>query len=120
MYNMSPDALKKLYVPGSLKNQGEGFVFQVKNLIDSGSISGITKLAVDGEARSLEGVTVELNGKVRPVAGITWAASLYVSYGAVLTLYVPGTLAPGEHTIVLQTNVPELGLLSFPITDTVA
>ena len=120
MYNMSPDALKKLYVAGSLKNQGEGFVFQIKNLIDSGSISGITKFAVDGEARALEGATVELNGKVRPVAEISWAASLYVGYGAVMTIYVPGALEPGEHTIVMQVNVPELGMLSFPVTDTVA
>lgn len=120
MYNMSPDALKKLYVTGSLKNQGEGFVFQVKNLIDSGSISSITKLTVDGEARPLEGATVELNGKVRPIAEITWASSLYVGYGAVLTIYVPGALTPGEHTIVMQVNVPELGSLGFPITDTVA
>jgi hypothetical protein len=120
MYNMSSDALKKLYVAGSLKNQGDGFVFQIKNLIDSGSISGITKFTVDGEARPLEGATVELNGKVRPITEITWATSLYVGYGAVMTIYVPGTLEPGEHIIVMQVNVPELGSLSFPVTDTVA
>ncbi len=120
MYNMSPDALKKLYVAGSLKNQGEGFVFQVKNLIDSGSISGITKFTVDGEPRPLTGATIEVNSKVRPVAEITWANPLYVNYGAVLTIYVPGALSAGEHTIVMQVNVPELGSLGFPITDTVA
>jgi hypothetical protein len=120
MYNTSPDALKNLYVAGSLKNQGKGFVFQINNLIDSGSISGIDKFTVDGAERTLKGATVELNGTVRPIADVTYSASLYVSYGSVMTIYVPGALAPGEHTIAMQLNVPELGTLSFPITDRVA
>lgn len=120
MYNTSPDALKNLYVAGSLKNRGEGFIFQINNLIDSGSISGIAKLTVDGVERTLEGATVELNGTARPIAGITYSASLYVSYGSVMTIYVLGALAPGEHSIAMQLNVPELGTLSFPITDRIA
>ena len=67
-YGMSSEALKRLYVEGSLENQDDGFAFQLKNLVDSGSVSGITKLTVDGEERSLDGVTVELGGKVRPVS----------------------------------------------------
>ena len=47
--------MQKMYVKGSLKNQDAGFVFQVKNLIESGSMSGVAKLAVDGEERALEG-----------------------------------------------------------------
>ena len=30
-----------------------------------------------------------------------------------------GTLEPGEHTITLQVNVPELGRISLPVTDTI-
>lgn len=118
MYNMSADSLKKMYVAGSLKNQGDGFVFQIKNLVDSGSVSGITKITVDGEACSLDGATVEMGGKARAVKEITWSSSVYVGYGAVMTIYVPGTLEHGEHTVVMQISVPELGMLSFPITDT--
>ena len=120
MYGTSPDMLKKMYVKDSLKNQGEGFVFQIKNTIDSGSISGLAKIAVDGEDRSLDGVAVTISDKTRQAKDITWSASLYVSYGAVMTIYVPGTLTPGEHTVTMQVNVPELGRISMPVTDTIA
>jgi hypothetical protein len=109
-----------MYVKGSLKNQDDGFVFQVKNLIESGSMSGVAKMALDGEEHPLDGATIELGGKVRQVSEISWSAPLYVSYGATMTVYVPGTLSDGEHTINLQINVPELGRISLPITDTVA
>ena len=120
MYGTSPEMLQRMYVKGSLQNQDSGFVFQVKNLIESGSLSGIAKVAVDGEEKELEGATLELNGKVRPLSEISWSSPVYVSYGATLTIYVPGALAAGEHTINAQFNVPELGRVSMPITDTIA
>jgi hypothetical protein len=120
MYGTSPEMLQRMYVKGSLKNQDDGFVFQVKNLIESGSMSGVAKMSVDGEEYATEGATIELGGKTRQVSEISWSAPLYVSYGATMTIFVPGTLPAGEHTINLQLNVPELGRLSMPITDTVA
>ena len=120
MYGTSPEMLKRMYVKDSLQNQGEGFVFQVKNLIDSGSMSGVNKLAVDDEERPLDGVTIQLGDKVRPVSEISWSKPMYVSYGSTLTIYVPGALEAGEHTITLQINAPELGRLSMPITDVIS
>ena len=120
MYGTSPEMMQRMYVKGSLKNQDDGFVFQVKNLIESGSMSGVAKMAVDGEERTLDGATIELGGKVRQVSEVSWSAPLYVSYGATMTIFVPGELSPGEHTINLQFNVPELGRISMPITDSVA
>ena len=120
MYGTSPEMLQRMYVKGSLQNQDHGFVFQVKNMIESGSLSGIAKVSVDDEERSLDGATVELNGKVRQVSEISWSSPVYVSYGATLTVFVPGTLTAGEHTVTTQFNVPELGRVSMPITDTVA
>ncbi len=118
-YGMSSESLQKLYVKGSLQNQDDGFVFQLKNLIDSGSISGILKLTVDGEEKSMDGVTITLGEKTRAVGDITWSSSLYVYYGATLTIFIPGALQAGEHTIVLQVNAPELGQLSLPVSDTI-
>lgn len=120
MYGMSPSELSRMYVQDSLANKDEGFVFSVKNKIESGSMSGIVKLAVDGDERSLEGATIQMGEKVRNVSEITWSSSLYVPYGSTMIIYVPGKLEAGEHTITMQVNVPELGRLSFPITDTVS
>jgi len=120
VYGTSPEMLRRMYVQGSLRNKDEGFTFQVKNQIDSGSMSGIAKVAVDGEERSLEGATVQIGDKVRPASEISWSRPLYVPYGATLTVYIPGKLEAGEHTINLQINVPELGRISMPITDTIS
>ena len=120
MYGTSPGMLRKMYVQGSLKNEGDGFVFQVQNKIDSGSTSGLTKVVVDDEERSLEGATVQIGDKVRAASEISWSSPLYVSYGATVTIYVPGPLEPGEHTLTLQVNTPDLGRISFPFADTVA
>jgi hypothetical protein len=119
MYGVTPDMLGKMYVAGSLQNTDGGFAFEIKNKIESGSVSGIAKLAVDGEEVSLEGATVTVNEKARPVSEISWSASLYVPYGATLKIFVSGTLEAGEHTINMQVNVPELGRISIPITDTI-
>jgi hypothetical protein len=118
-YGMSAESLQKLYVKGSLKNQEDGFVFQLKNLIDSGSVSGISKLTVDGEEKPLDGVTITLGEKSRAVNTITWSSSLYIYYGATITLYVPGKLSSGEHKIMLQVDAPELGHITLPVTDTI-
>ena len=120
MCGVSPEMLAKLYVEGSLKNDGEALTFSVKNQVESGSVSGIAKLSVDGEDRSLEGATVQIGEKIRPVSEISWSSSLYVPYGATLTIYVPGSLESGEHTLNMQINVPELGRISFPVADTIA
>ena len=64
-YGMSSGSLAKMYVQGSLANKDDGFTFKIKNLIDSGSVSGLAKVTVDDEERSLDGVTIELNGNVR-------------------------------------------------------
>ncbi len=118
MYGMSSSALQRLYVSDSLASQDGGFVFAIKNLIDSGTVSGITKLIVDEKETSLDGATVELNGKVRAVGTLSWSAPLYIPYGAVLKVYLPVELTPGEHTIKMTIQVPELGQLTIPITDT--
>jgi hypothetical protein len=119
MYGVTPDMLGKMYVAGSLKNGDDGFSFEIKNKIESGSVSGIAKMAVDGDEVSLEGATVTINDKTKVVSDISWSASLYVPYGATLKIAVPGALAAGEHTINMQINVPELGRISIPITDTI-
>ena len=117
MYGTSPELLKRMYVTGSLQNCDEGFSFQVKNLIDSGSISGASKIAVDGEERSLEGVTIQVGNKTRVLTEITWASSLYLTYGDTATVTIPGALEPGEHTIDLRVNTAEIGGLTFSFTD---
>jgi hypothetical protein len=119
-YGYSASGLEKMYVKGSLKNQDGGFVLQIKNLVDSGELAGVAKLTVDGVEKPLEGVTIELGGKTRPVTGINWSAPLYVYYGATLTLFAPGMLEPGEHSVSLTVSAQELGQLTITFKDTLS
>ena len=120
MYGMSPQMLSRMYVADSLNNQDGGFVFSIRNTIDSGSVSGIAKVTIDDGEIALDGATITLNGKSRAVADISWSSSLYVPYGATMLIFVPGALEAGEHNISVHVNVPELGRITIPFTGTIA
>lgn len=103
--------LSGIYVQGSLKNVDGGFQFQVKNNVESASITGFTRLEVDGEAVPLANLMVGKGEEAtQPAAEITWGKSIYVPWGQVLTIKVMGkTLSPGEHTLKFSFNVAEAG-----------
>ena len=119
-YGMSSSALQKLYVEDSLVNEDDMFSFQIKNRIESGRVSGIVKLEVDGEVIPLDEVNFAMGEEVRKANEITRTNSVYVRYGAVMTIQAPGPLEPGEHEIKLTVYAPEVGNLTFPVKDTVS
>jgi hypothetical protein len=114
---MSSSALQKMYVEDSLTNEDGAFSFQIKNRIESGRVSGIVKLEVDGEEVPLDEVTMTLGDEVRKAEEITRTNSVYVRYGAVMTLKAPGELEAGEHEIALTVYAPEVGNLTLPVKD---
>ena len=93
MASIPPVLLIKLYVTHSLRNQGDGFTFQLENQIAAGTVTA--HLTVDGVARPLDGVTIVTGDETRSA------------------LSVPGALSAGEHT-------REVGALTFPVTDTIS
>jgi hypothetical protein len=107
-----------LYMKGSLRNTDEGFELKVRNLVNGGEATGIYALSIDGVGRSLAGVTIELEDKVHAADELSWQSSLFIPYGATLTVYVPGRLAPGDHKVTLAFDSP-YGEVRIPFTDTV-
>jgi len=107
-----------LYVKGSLRNIDEGFELEVRNLVNSGEATGISALSVDGTGRPLAGVTIELEGKIHAADELGWQSSLFIPFGARLTVYVPGPLAPGDHKVTLAFDSP-YGEVHIPFADTV-
>jgi hypothetical protein len=114
-YGMSSSSLQKMYVEDSLTNEDGGFSFQIKNRIESGRVSGLVKLEVDGEEVPLDEVTFAMGDEVRKAEEITRSNSVYVRYGAVMTIKAPGELEPGEHEIALTVYAPEIGNLTLPV-----
>ncbi len=118
---ISPSMLERLYVRGSLKNTEKGFEFRLKNNVDSGTISGIKSITIDGAEAPLANFSVKTPAGERCAEEISARSPLYLRYGAEMEIWVGGApLAAGEHTIVLTIMVLEMGRMEIKIKDEVA
>jgi hypothetical protein len=115
-----PILLKRLYVPHSLVNRGDGFSFQLRNPIAPGTLVGLSRVTVNGIERSLDGATIAIEGETRSAAEISHASPLAFQVGTSATVYVPGPLHAGQHTIEVTVNTQEIGTVTFPVTDTLS
>ncbi len=121
MPTIPPVILKKLYVKGSLRAEGDGFVFSLQNNIAPGVIQGFKGLTLDGKAVSLEQVSiVQPDGAIVPAGSISEQSPLLFPVGAIVTLRVSGLpLGPGSHQVGIRVVVRDVGPLEIPIADTV-
>ncbi len=124
-----PDMLlSKLYVKGSLSNSPAGFRFSIRNLVGTGTVTGIHcfEVAEGGEACSAANMTDDLevilpNGQSQSAKSITHESPLVLAEGTIITLYVPGAkLCPGRHNLRLGLGTVELGDLEIKVSDEVA
>jgi hypothetical protein len=53
-----PFVLAKIYVQGSLKNTPKGFEFNLKNVVDSGTLVELGPITVDGKAYEAADLTI--------------------------------------------------------------
>ena len=109
--------LKRLYVANSLKNEGASFAFQLQNQIATGTVVGLSHLAVDGQPRALDGVTIAADSDARPASDLSDAAPLTFAVGSRVTVRVPGALTAGEHSIEITVQTREAGSLTVPVAD---
>ncbi|GAB4564254.1 MAG: hypothetical protein Kow0047_13820 [Anaerolineae bacterium] len=108
--------LERLYVQDSLKNTEDGFEFVMRNVVDSGTLTRLTAIEVDGAAIPLENVTVVKDDKTIKATDLSPNAPLFFPVGSTLTVKVSGqALEPGAHQIMLKVNTWEAGGLSIPI-----
>jgi hypothetical protein len=109
-----PSTLAQLFVKGSLKNTAMGFEFKLRNVIDSGTLTGMGPLVVDDTTYQPAQYMVTASGRemtadrMQPV--YTWP-------GMEATVSVEGApLAPGDHQITVQAMTAEAGRLQFSVT----
>lgn len=116
-----PILLKKLYVQGSLRAQGDGFALDLHNPIAPGTIVSLRGLELDGQSVPLGQVTVvQPNGEARPAAGITPQSPLQFPQGATFTLQAAGiALGRGDHRLSIRVVVQDVGPLEIPVSDRV-
>ncbi len=116
-----PVLLKKLYVKGSLRVEGDGFALDLRNSIASGTILQLKGLEVDGTPVELARIAVaQPDGQARPADQISAEAPLQFPLGATFTLRVAGmALEPGSHKLKIRVVVQDVGPLEIPVADDV-
>ncbi len=112
--------LKRLYVKGSLKNEGDGFQFQIKTTMGSGPARVLLHLALDRRELPLESSFFEIDGRQTSFTAVTKDKPFTLAMNKTSTLLVKGTsLSPGPHKLGIGFVVQGLGNMSFEVTDIV-
>ena len=113
--------LNKLYVKGSLKNNAKGFQFDLKNVVDSGTLVEVGPITVDGNPYEMSSITVITSSQERTADQVTRTSPLPVHLGMLFTLCVTGEpLVQGDHTVNVSVLTREIGRIKFDFQDTIA
>lgn len=110
--------LENLFVKGSLKNTEKGFTFKFKNMIDSGTISGMAPLTIDNTSYDTEKISLKIDGRQIQADQITNRTPLPVYILSEIEFSITGeTLDPGPHRMGFSIHTIEAGRLQFSITE---
>ena len=118
-----PDFLvRQFYVKGSLQPEGDGFRLQARNGMGDGTLVGIGRVVMDGQAIDPSAITASRVGDdaVHRAADVSRRAPVSFKRGDVVTFHITGhPLAPGEHRFEVEIYELNLGLLQLALKDTV-
>ena len=113
--------LRRLYVKKSLKNNPNGFEFQLLNRLGSGYAHKLQPLTVDGEEVQMRRAVLSLDGHEVEFGDVSKENTFTLAMNKAIMVRVEGvTLVPGPRKIGMGFDVPGLGTLSFDFTDVVA
>lgn len=113
-----PSLLAKLIVPGSLKNNEDGFEFTLKNIIDSGTITGIGALTIGERIYEPARIVIRFREKEIPGDQVSRENPIYARSMLQIQFCVRGEpLAAGEYKIVLPVQTLEAGRLQIVFTE---
>jgi len=113
--------LKRLYVKGSLRNNEQGFQFELKNTLGSGYGNELLPLTLDGKELPKESSYFIPDGEEVTFSAVSKDRPFTLPMNKTLTILVKGvTLSEGPHKIGLSFVAAGLGKLGFEVTDVVA
>ncbi len=112
--------LRRLYVKGSLRNDGGGFAFDLKNSLGSGYAEQVLPLTIDGEEIALDATTFSIDGSGLRFSEVSAEKPMTLGMQKVVTIAVDGrSLAPGKHKIGMGFIVTGMGKMQFDVTDAI-
>jgi len=111
--------LKRLYVKGSLRNNDQGFQFELKNTLGSGYGTELLPLELDGREIPRENSFYLVNSEEIPFNSVSKDKPFTLSMNKALTVLVRGvTLTDEPHRIRVGFIAEGIGKLSFEVIDT--
>jgi hydroxymethylglutaryl-CoA reductase (NADPH) len=112
--------LKGLYVKGSLKRTGDGFEFQIKNDIMSGSMVKGLPLKLDHKPIPMEKCSFVHGGREVTFTQVSADQPVLMRKGDAVTVRVQGEpLRPGRHSLEINAVAQDVGTISFSVSDEV-
>ena len=112
--------LAKLYVKGSLKNNEDGFEFELKNIIDSTMLTGIGPVKVGDVLYGPETLTITIGEDILQGSSITPKTAIPFRMSIRAKLSVKGEKLSSEEQRMIVTAVSsDIGEVKFEIKDTV-
>ena len=120
MITVPPFLLKRLYVKGSLRNNDQGFQFELRNTLGSGYGTELLPLILDGRELRKEASYFVLDSEEVPFPAVSKDKPFTLAMNKILTVLVYGvTLPEGPHKLGFGFVAQGLGKLGFEVTDLV-
>ena len=113
--------LKRLYVKGSLRNNADGFQFEIENKLGSGYGNELKPLTLDRETIPLEKSSFQQDSSEILFSEVSRDRPFTLPVNKRLTVKVKGiTLNEGVHKIGMSFVTEGLGQLGFEVSDAVS
>ncbi|MFQ6121550.1 MAG: hypothetical protein ACE5LA_00600 [Dehalococcoidales bacterium] len=120
MITVPPFLLKRLYVRGSLRNNEQGFQFELKNTLGSGYGVELLPLTLDGNELPKGDSYFVLDSEEIPFSAVSKDRPFTLAMNKTSTILVKGTaLSEEPHKIGFSFVAQGLGKLGFEVTDLV-
>ena len=121
MITVPPFLLKRLYAKGSLRNNDDGFEFELKNSLGSGYGTELLPLIMDGKELPKEDSYFALDTEEIPFTAISEDKPFTLAMNKTSKILVRGVnLSEGPHRIGFSFVAQGLGKLGFEVNDMVA
>jgi hypothetical protein len=117
-----PDFLvRQFYVKGSLQAEGDGFRLQARNAMGDGTLVGIGRVTLDGQAMDPGAITATRDGDdaVHRATDVSRESPVLFRRGDVVTFHISGhPLTPGRHRFEVEVLELNVGTLQLALEDT--
>ncbi|MDW8098323.1 MAG: hydroxymethylglutaryl-CoA reductase [Anaerolineae bacterium] len=113
--------LRQLYQKGSLRNTEEGFEMVLVNTLAPGTVIGLGPIQVDQRVFTPEQIIVAAGRSERLADRISERGPVSFPVNGQIRLRVIGAfLAPGQHTVVINAHLKEIGPFHIEVEDQLA